>query len=171
MTSLGYLGLSSNQFEGEIPQSFARLCSLESLYLGYNILSGEFSKLVEILISTCPDQNSLVILHLSNNHLVGLLPNLTNFPSLKKFYLSRNHLVGSLHTLTNFLSLKDLDLSHNQLSGTVPETIGQMSQLEILNLSKNALEKVISETHFSQLFILRDLDLSYNSLALNFRSN
>ncbi|XP_028961754.2 receptor-like protein EIX2 [Malus domestica] len=147
LTSLSYLDLSFNQIEGWNPHSFARLCSLRSLVLRSNRLNGQFSQLVQILMSACA-QNSLKFLDLSYNHLVGPFPN-----------------------LIKFLSLKDLDLSGNQVSGIIPETIGKMSKLESIDLSMNHLGGVISESHFSRLARLKYLDLSFNSLVLNFHSD
>ncbi|XP_008343730.2 receptor-like protein EIX1 [Malus domestica] len=148
MSSLVYLSLSNNHIEGGIPQSFSRLCNLQELRLSNNTLNGRLSKLVQMLMSTCPNQNSLETLRLSYNHLSGSIPNLTNFSSLK-----------------------GLDLYENQLKGTIPESIGQMSNLEYMYLDMNALEGVVSESHFSNLSRLTSLYLSSNSLALSFNSN
>ncbi|VVA19416.1 PREDICTED: LRR receptor [Prunus dulcis] len=86
MSSLAHLYLTNNQLEGGDPHSFARLCSLQSLYLSRNNLSGQLSKFVQILFSTCA-QNSLEELYLSGNDLVGSLPDLTNLSSLELLYL------------------------------------------------------------------------------------
>ncbi|CAN6566407.1 unnamed protein product [Malus baccata var. baccata] len=148
MSFLVLLRLSDNQIEGGIQPSFSRLCNLQVLDLSNNILSGRLSWLVQILMSTCHDQNSLETLILSDNHLSGSIPNLTNFSLLKNLYLSEN-----------------------QLSGTIPESIGHMSKLEIISLEMNALEGVVSESHFYNLSRLLGLGLSSNSLALSFNSN
>ncbi|XP_070668302.1 receptor-like protein EIX1 [Malus domestica] len=146
LTSLVYLSLSDNKFDAVNPHSFSSLCSLQSLYLINNSLNGQFSEFVQML-STCV-QNSLESLYLSHNHLSGSIPNLTNFSSLKS-----------------------LSLYGNQLNGTIPESIGQLSNLEYMQLRMNDLEGVVSETHFSQLSRLQLLDLSSNSLVLSFNSN
>ncbi|XP_017179879.2 receptor-like protein EIX1 [Malus domestica] len=146
--SLVHLDLSSNQIEGGIPQSFSKLCNLQEFNLYNNTLSGQLSSLVQILLSACPDQNSLETLDLSRNHLSGSIPNLTNFSSLK-----------------------ELVLSDNQLSGTVPESFGHMSTLESIYLGMNGLEGVVSESHFYNLSRLRNLYMSYTSLSLSFSSN
>ncbi|CAL9005599.1 unnamed protein product [Prunus brigantina] len=143
MSSLEYLDLSDNQIEEANPNSFARLCNLRRLRLQRNHLSGQLSQ----LLPRCA-QNSLGDLD-----------------------LSENVLKGSLNNLTSFSSLLILNLSANQLSGKLPESIGQMSQLKEIDFSKNSLEGVVSETHFSKLSNLIYLDLSYNSLVLNFHSD
>ncbi|XP_050157603.1 receptor-like protein EIX2 [Malus sylvestris] len=146
MSSLAHVDLYDNQLEGAEPHSFSTLCSLQSLDLSGNNLSGQFSRFVQIL-PTCA-QNSLESLRLYGNQLAGPLPD-----------------------FTNFLSLKELYIPYNQLSGRIPESIGQMSKLELIDLGMNALEGLISESHFSELSKLSYLDLSSNSLVLNFQSN
>ncbi|KAH0970656.1 hypothetical protein GBA52_022812 [Prunus armeniaca] len=74
-------------------------------------------------------------------------------------------LPGSIGQMSNLVYL---DLSENKLSGRIPESIGQMSNLVDLDLSENKLSGRITETHFSKLSKLRYLDLSSNSLLLNF---
>ncbi|ONI23072.1 hypothetical protein PRUPE_2G168400 [Prunus persica] len=144
MSSLAYLSLYYNHLEGGIPNSFAKLCRLRELDLGFNSLSGQLSDFVETL-SKCA-QKTLESLDISHN------------PDLS----------GSLPDLTNFLSLKSLFLEKNNLSGRIPESIGQMSKLETIGFGWNSLEGVISETHFSKLSKLSYLSLSSNSLLLNF---
>ncbi|CAL2241712.1 unnamed protein product [Prunus armeniaca] len=144
MSSLEYLSLYGNQFEGGFPNSFAKLCRLRRLDLYGNRLSGQLTNFVEIL-SECV-QNTLEHLDISYN----------------------KDIVGSLPDLTNFLSLKHLNLEANNLSGRIPESIGQMSKLETIWFGGNSLEGVISETHFSKLSKLSSLVLSSNSLLLNF---
>ena len=91
--------------------------------------------------------------------------------SLEYLDLSWNRITGSLPNLTLFSSLKELLLYLNQFSGTVPESIGRLAELEILDISGNSLKGVISEAHFSTLSKLSYLHLSYNSLILNINSN
>ncbi|XP_020412995.1 LRR receptor-like serine/threonine-protein kinase ERL2 [Prunus persica] len=144
MSSLEYLIIYGSELEGGFPNSFAKLCRLRYLELFRNSLSGQLTKFVEIL-SEC-DQNTLEYLDISYN----------------------KDIVGSLPDLTNFLSLKHLFLGGNNLSGRIPESIGRMSELETIHFAWNSLEGVISETHFSKLSKLSYLDLSSNSLLLNF---
>ncbi|GMN72727.1 hypothetical protein TIFTF001_054784 [Ficus carica] len=74
------------------------------------------------------------------------------------------------HSLVS--SLKELRLSSNQLHGPVPDGIGELTQLETLDISVNSLEGVISEALFSKLSHLYYLDLSHNlNLVLSFASD
>ncbi|PQM38777.1 LRR receptor-like serine/threonine-protein kinase GSO2 [Prunus yedoensis var. nudiflora] len=95
---------------------------------------------------------------------------LNSSKSLVHVELHKNNLNSSIFqwlpgTHTNLVYL---DLSKNKLSGRIPESIGQISNLEYIDLRRNSFEGVISETHFSKLSKLRYLDLSSNSLVLNF---
>ncbi|PQQ20173.1 LRR receptor-like serine/threonine-protein kinase GSO2 [Prunus yedoensis var. nudiflora] len=167
MSSLEYLGLSDNKIEGANPNSFARLCNLRTLWLQRNHLSGQLSQ----LLPRCA-QNSLEALDLSENVLAGSLNNLTSFSSLKALYLDANQLSGKIpESIGQMSQLKYINFSINQLSGKIPESIGQMSQLEEIDFSMNSLEGVVSETHFLKLSNLYHLDLSSNSLVLNFHSD
>ena len=59
---------------------------------------------------------------------MGLLPDLTTFPSLRKLVLDKNH-----------------------LNRTIPVSLRKLSNLELLYLEDNPLEGVIFESHFSKL--------------------
>ncbi|GMN65374.1 hypothetical protein TIFTF001_034440 [Ficus carica] len=169
--SLVHLDLSSNALEGSIPEALGNLTKLTYLDLGYNNLEGE---LPNSLGNLCMLRELIV----EFNKLSGLLPfELTqSFPrctyySLEYLDLSYNRFRGSLPNLTIFPSLKEVFLSGNQYNGTVPETIGQLAQLESLILDGNSLEGVITEAHFSKLTKLSSLDLSDNSLTLKFNDH
>ncbi|CAL9007220.1 unnamed protein product, partial [Prunus brigantina] len=95
---------------------------------------------------------------------------LNSSKSLVHVDLYKNNLNSSISQLLpgTHTNLVYLDLSENKLSGRIPESIGQMSNLKSIYLEMNSLDGVISETHFSKLSKLRILDLSSNSLVLNF---
>ncbi|GKV47918.1 hypothetical protein SLEP1_g54768 [Rubroshorea leprosula] len=156
--SLVYLDLSSNQFQGLIPEnldlygnqfggipkSFGNLCKLRYLDLSYNNLDGMLPELIGNL-SGCL-QLSLEELDLHENKIKGPLPDM----------------------IKNLMSLRRLYLYNNQLSGTVPKSIGLLSKLELLDISSNSLNGMITESHFSTLSRLRGLYMSFNSLSFNF---
>ncbi|CAL2241783.1 unnamed protein product [Prunus armeniaca] len=95
---------------------------------------------------------------------------LNSSKSLVHVDLYNNSLNSSIFQLLpgTHTNLVYLELSENKLSGRIPESIGQMSNLEYIGLRMNSFEGVISETHFSKLPKLWFLDLSSNSLVLNF---
>ncbi|KAK4571389.1 hypothetical protein RGQ29_029987 [Quercus rubra] len=107
------LDLHHNQFV-HIPKSFGYICTLRELYLSSNNFNGQLVELMDNLSGCAKD--SLEVLDLSKNHITRLLPNFSIFPSLK-----------------------NLNLSENELNGTLPKSIGNLSNLELLNLSSTSL--------------------------------
>jgi hypothetical protein len=90
---------------------------------------------------------------------------------LKYFNLSWSQFSNS--NFLDFLesSLKNLFLSDNLLHGRILKNFTFPQQLEILYLDSNNLEGVITDSHFDNMSMLMYLNLSYNSLALNFSEN
>ncbi|KAM7489883.1 hypothetical protein LguiB_027367 [Lonicera macranthoides] len=151
MMSLESLHLSNCALEGEIPKSFKNLSRIQSLDLTSNNLIGQLPELFQTLFAS---KNSLQILELSQNKFSGSLSNsdFTSFSSLSQsstleyLDLSENELNGSLPDLTSFPLLRGLYLTNNKIQGRLPESIGELSNL-------------------------KELDLSFNLLALEFSSN
>ncbi|KAL1555663.1 receptor-like protein 47 [Salvia divinorum] len=138
MKQLQHLFLSRSNFSGSIPPQLGNLTNLRSLDLSYNPLS---------LISP---------------FIFGFV-----FGSLETMDLSYNQFTGLMPDLRAFPSLINLDLSGNNFTGSIPVSIGQLSKLQVLDLSRNSLEGLVSESHFSKLHKLKTLDLSFNSLILD----
>ncbi|CAJ1953034.1 unnamed protein product [Sphenostylis stenocarpa] len=136
-----------------------------------------YDNLLEVLI---PDgfgkiMNSLKVLQLGSNKLQGEIPaSLGNICTLQELHLSHNNLSGEISSFIQnsscFTSLSILDLSNNQLTGEIPKSIGLLYGLRSLHLEENYLEGDINQMHLTYLSKLIDLDLTDNSLALNFDS-
>ncbi|KAM5557503.1 receptor-like protein EIX2 [Rosa sericea] len=184
MDSLLSLDLSDNQLEGGIPKSFRSLCRLEKL----NLLSNNFSDRLEQSIGnlSCA-QDTLKSLYLGDNLWWGSFPDdLTRFVSLEELdihnatmsgslpesfrqlsqlrtlSLSHNRLSGSFPDVTGLSLLSSIDLSYNQLNGSLHDSLGQLSSLIEIDLSRNSLNVVLTEAHFLNLSELLSLDVSYN---------
>ncbi|KAF2320666.1 hypothetical protein GH714_029894 [Hevea brasiliensis] len=112
-------------------------------------------------------------LSLSNNHLVGNLPEwLSQLNNLVGLSLDYNLFHGPIPaSLGNLQNLTGVNLSGNQLNGTLPDSFGQLSQLSALDVSLYNLIGSISEVHFSKLNKLKFLGLSSNSFFSNVSSN
>ncbi|PQM38780.1 LRR receptor-like serine/threonine-protein kinase GSO2 [Prunus yedoensis var. nudiflora] len=195
LSNLRYLDLSHANFGGLIPYQLGNLRNLHYLDLNYPSGSIYAKNLYWLPNLSRLKYLDLSFVNLSSDvgwlEAVNMLPKLTNLTlqicnlpppvissvsllnsskSLVHVDLYKNNLNSSIFqwlpgTHTNLVYLR---LSKNKLSGRIPESIGQMSNLEFINLRKNSLEGVISETYFSKLSKLRYLDLSFNSLVLNF---
>ncbi|CAL5373621.1 unnamed protein product [Camellia sinensis] len=117
LQKLQMLDLLGNKFNGKIPLSSKNLTPLAYLYLGGNNLHGN----IPPSLGKCP----LVDLALDGNNLSGTIPKqvLTLSTSLN-LYLLDNHLVGSIQLeIGNLINLEQLDVSRNILSGKIPSTL------------------------------------------------
>ncbi|KAL0419351.1 UNVERIFIED_CONTAM: Receptor-like protein 6 [Sesamum radiatum] len=178
------LELSHNFFNGIVQlEKFQRLQYLRSLDLSYNNLSVDtsitntslstFPQLSWLGLASCnlhkfPDlinQHELMFLDLSNNWIIGEVPNWIweiGNGTLYSLNLSSNLLVGlqkpvvgngilpghsEIHpqrgtipkSLGNLTQLGSLDLSTNQLTGEIPKELTCLTFLEALNISNNQL--------------------------------
>ncbi|XP_019168518.1 PREDICTED: LRR receptor-like serine/threonine-protein kinase GSO2 isoform X2 [Ipomoea nil] len=181
LSSLEYLHLDGNNFEGTIPNSLSNL-PLHSLDIRDNKLSGEIPRwmgrltsLVQLTLSKnhleghipiefC-NLKSLSILDLSENNLTGSIPSCLNPSSIKHVSLSKHQLSGQLtRAFFNNTALVILDLSYNSFVGIIPEWIGTISRLSSLLLNGNRFEGKVP-TQVCQLMRLSLLDLSNNLLS------
>ncbi|KAM7465592.1 hypothetical protein LguiB_013154 [Lonicera macranthoides] len=191
--SLENLNFCCSQLEGELPNSLRNLSRLKSLDLSNNILRGQLYEFFQTWDAR--GKNSLEILNLERNQISGSPPDITKIPSLKELRLSYNELNGSFpNSFCQISRLVILDFSYNQMTGSLPDlslfplvrelylnnnhldgrfskSIGQLLQLELLDVSSNSLADTISEAYLSNLSKLNSLDLSFNSLALEFNSD
>ncbi|TKW15224.1 hypothetical protein SEVIR_5G222700v4 [Setaria viridis] len=139
LTNLEYLDISANRIFGRVPSGIGNLRSLSYLDLSQNMLVGS-------LPSSIGNMRSLTYLDLSKNMLNGSIPSG----------------IGNMRSLTH------LDLSKNMLMGDVADGIGLLSNLTFLRFDSNNLSGVLSEVHFMTLVKLDFLNLSKNSLKLDF---
>ncbi|WKA07398.1 hypothetical protein VitviT2T_025232 [Vitis vinifera] len=163
MTTLAYLGLYGNELRGSIPDAFGNMTSLAYLYLSSNQLEGEIPKSLR-------DLCNLQILYLSQNNLTGLLEKdflACSNNTLEVLDLSHNQFKGSFPWLSGFSQLRELYLEFNHLNGTLPESIGQLAQLEVLSIRSNSLRGTVLANYLFGLSNLSVLDLSFNSLTFN----
>ncbi|KAG2449829.1 hypothetical protein HYH02_005352 [Chlamydomonas schloesseri] len=108
LDSLRFLDLSRNRFSGGLPSSLAGSSQLIYLNASFNNISGTLVLFAFKLRST---PNSLQVLDLSHNSLVGSVPS----------YLSQLAVFSVQGALPSFPRV--LDLSYNRLSGAVPDFV------------------------------------------------
>ncbi|KAM4078953.1 hypothetical protein ACB094_09G079000 [Castanea mollissima] len=212
------LNLNGNQLEGVVPRSLINCTDLEVFDIGNNEISDVFpcylrsiSKLRVLIlrsnkfkgpINSCRRSRSnfispiLQIVDLASNEFTGKLPRkffstwkaishygqfyyqdrititskgldielvkiLTIFTSID---ISANKLEGVPETIGELKSLYVLNLSHNALTGEIPLSLGNLSQLESLDLSSNNITGKIP-MQLVDLTFLAALNLSFNQLV------
>ncbi|XP_068653789.1 probable LRR receptor-like serine/threonine-protein kinase At1g74360 [Aristolochia californica] len=128
--SLQYVDLSSNKFVGPIWAGFARL---REFSVSENNLTGEISR--EIFASAC----NLEMLDLSENLFAGQFPQeISNCKALDSLNLYGNGFVGLIPSEIGALkNLRALYLGSNNFSREIPETLLNCSELIFLDVSYN----------------------------------
>ncbi|XP_068341727.1 receptor-like protein 7 [Pyrus communis] len=162
LTQLVYLDYSANKFNGSVP-SFSMAKNLTLIDLSDNQLKGQINSLQwENLIN-------LVNLNLRHNLLDGTIPSsLFSLPLLQKLQLCNNQFSGLLLEFANNSVLDTLDLSSNKLEGSIPMSILKVRRLKFLSLSSNNFTGTFLLNDIQQLRDLSNLDLSFNSLSINY---
>ncbi|KAK4487007.1 hypothetical protein RD792_006322 [Penstemon davidsonii] len=140
MSSLTILDLSDNNLRGEIPTEMGLLSNLTYLNLEMNELNGEMSQSIFNL-------SRLRVLSLVGNELSGTIPFSVNrgLPNLERLFLGINRFTGRIpNSISNLTNLKILDLANNSFSGHIPITLGNLHNIESLNLQANQFTNDLS---------------------------
>ncbi|KAL2250379.1 UNVERIFIED_CONTAM: Receptor-like protein 7 [Sesamum indicum] len=180
-TEMGVLNLGNNDLNDNFPCWLKNLTGLRVLVLSNNKFHGNISCLGDSI--TWPN---LQIVNIASNAFNGVLPE-NLFRDLKALSVDQDgldHLNFLFLTASHIyyqdsvtLTLKGLDVelekilniftavdfSNNHFSGIIPETIGELKSLYVLNLSHNALSGHIPGS-IGNLEDLESLDLSFNNL-------
>lgn len=206
---LSALHLNSNRFYGSVPTTLADLEYLTELDLSNNMFTGSFPtstlyipNLVYLdlrfnrFVGRIPDElfeKDLDAIFLHNNMFDGYIPNrLWNSPAsvvtlannrfsgnlpetfgymgyssssssgLREVLFFNNKLTGCIPEGVGFLTnMEVLDFSFNSLTGHLPATISCLTEVEVLNLAHNQIIGVVSDVVCS-LGKLVNLTISYN---------
>ncbi|XP_027185080.1 probable LRR receptor-like serine/threonine-protein kinase At3g47570 [Coffea eugenioides] len=147
-----------NKFTGPIPTSMGDLRFLERLNLNVNLLVSDSSSPELSFITSLAKCQYLVALSLDGNPLNGIIPDsVSNLStSLEELNAANCKIKGSIPDgIGNLRSLILLDLSNNKLNGSLPATIKDLQKLQYMDLSMN---KLISRVPLHLLCALHNLD-------------
>ena len=194
LTALEELRLTDNALGGTIPAALGNLTNLRELYCdncGFTgaipAALGDLSNLTElsfqsnVFTGTIPAAlgglTKLEELRLTGSQLTGPIPAaLGNLTKLKNLTLLSNRLNGSIPGwLGSFSELTSLNLSHNKdtaddppqyvgFTGPIPPALGDLDNLENLDLKSNSLTGPIPPA-LGDLDNLKNLELQDNSLT------
>ncbi|KAK7364430.1 hypothetical protein VNO80_13084 [Phaseolus coccineus] len=137
--NISILDLSNNQITGQLPDCWEHLSSLQFLDLSNNNWSEKIPQSMGGLVN-------LGALLLRNKSLTGELPlTLKNHIHLETLDLSENLIRGLIPSWIgdSLQQLKMLSLRSNRFFGSVPVHLCQLSQILVLDLSRNNLSKGI----------------------------
>ncbi|CAN1836900.1 Probable LRR receptor-like serine/threonine-protein kinase At3g47570 [Linum perenne] len=160
LNSLEKSHLYNNKLSRHIPSSIGNMTRLNQLDISDNYLFGE----ILVSIQNC---QKIAFLRLSRNNLSGVIPpQLWSLTSLSIILaLSDNRFTGALPVeVGNLKNLEYLDLSYNMLSDRIPSSLGSCIRLEYLYLRGNHLQGIIPSS-LSALRGIQWLDLSSNNLS------
>ncbi|KAL3576207.1 hypothetical protein D5086_021490, partial [Populus alba] len=164
LVSLEKLGLEVNSLNGVIPNEMGNLHTLQELDLGFNNITGSIP-------STFFNFSILRRVNMAYNYLSGHLPSNTGFglPNLEELYLEKNELSGPIpDSISNASKLIVVDLSYNSFSGIIPDLLGNLRNLQKLNLAENILT---SKSLHSELSFLSSLSNCRSLAYLRFNGN
>ncbi|KAI9080714.1 hypothetical protein K1719_037380 [Acacia pycnantha] len=164
LSQLQRLYLTSNRLRGPFPTTLGRLQNLRELIIDVNIL-GSGSNGDMDFISSLTNCSQLLKLGLQANGFGGVLPkSIGNFTSpLDTLYMGHNKISGGIpEELGNLVGLAVLDMGHNVLQGEIPVSIGKLKNLGRMFFQKNQLSGNIP-TVLGNLTKLFDLYLHTNN--------
>ncbi|KAK3428661.1 hypothetical protein EUGRSUZ_E00148 [Eucalyptus grandis] len=163
LTYLKVIGLRSNNFHGPIESNLSQLnfTSLHILDISNNSFNGEFPS---NLLKSCHAMKGMV-----GQDNLAYLDIFETLPHAS-FYISTTYAMKLMNKgvkreyakIPNVLIA--IDLSNNKFEGFIPELIGDLESLRMLNLSNNLLNGSIPPS-LANLTVLEALDLSRNNLV------
>ncbi|KAJ3693842.1 hypothetical protein LUZ60_009322 [Juncus effusus] len=182
LSDLTFFHVNTNRFTGTIPDSFSELQFLTELDLSNNQFSGRFPtgtilipqlKYLDlrfnVFSSEIPDElfeKNLDAIFLNNNRFEGDIPmSLWSSPA-SVITLANNNLTGNIPTIFSSVSsrAKELLLLNNKLTGCIPESLGYLSDIEVLDLSFNSLGGQVPSS-LSCLAGIQVLNMAHNELT------
>ncbi|KAF7028141.1 hypothetical protein CFC21_040104 [Triticum aestivum] len=162
MRSLGFLDLSSNRLEGNLP------IPLISSTFGGVLLDYSNNSFSSITPAVDMHINNSIKLDLSKNKLNGDIPTSICGGNYEILDLSYNNLTGPIPAcLIQHGNMKVLKMRKNQLHGILPENIGEGCMLQTIDLNSNLIEGKIPRS-LSNCRSLEVFDIGNNHIVDSF---
>lgn len=158
LENLEELTLKQCLLSGEIPASIFGLTKLKVLDLGVNSLSGSIPAEIRNL-------TELTYLSFERNRLSGEL-DLTGLSKLEDVYLIQNSFTGDIKFLETLTLCVNFNIWRNKFSGEIPVGIGNLKQLESLQLAENNITGALPK-ELTECTSMRYIDVSLNRLTGN----
>ena len=144
--------LSHNKLVGVIPTKVFNVSTLKVFEVSNNSLSGSLSSIAGVRLP------NLEVLRMRSNNFCGTIPHfIFNASKLSILELSQNSFAGFIpNTFGNLRNLQRLKLYDNYLTSSTPElsflsSLSNCKSLTHLSLSNNPLDSVLSRTSVSNL--------------------
>ncbi|XP_059433906.1 receptor-like protein 19 [Corylus avellana] len=177
-TNLEVLNLGNNQMNDAFPSWLGILPELRVLILRSNGIYGEMES-----SNSSFDFPNIRVIDLSHNNITGELPSqyFQNWKSMQSIgvhglmYMQSNFYSTYIYSMTLInkgtkivyerilVFFMAIDLSSNKFKGEIPEVVGHLKELKLLNLSNNFLTGPIPSC-LGNLTELESLDFSQNKL-------
>ncbi|PKI42629.1 hypothetical protein CRG98_036911 [Punica granatum] len=164
MSQLNDFQITSNSFTGDVP-SFRKMSNLLFLGIGSNYLGRGLANDLDFLCSLTNATN-LYYLGIGNNSFGGEVPKCIGNLSiiLDMFVLEGNALSGTMpSSIGNLINLEVLSVSLNNFSGSIPPEIGNLKKVKELYLAYNMFTGEVPHT-LGNLSMLAHLSMSKNNL-------
>ncbi|XP_019158227.1 PREDICTED: receptor-like protein 12 [Ipomoea nil] len=160
LPNLEVLSLSYCDLNGPIHPSFATLKSLSYLKLSFNNLSSDIPENVFLL-------PTLKTIDISNNHLLsGQFPEFPKHTSLQRISLFQTNFHGELpESIGNLQSLKILEIYRCNFSGLIPSSLSNLTSIIELDIKENRFTGSLPPFHSTSVPNLSYLDMSSNLLT------
>ncbi|KAJ8770205.1 hypothetical protein K2173_011546 [Erythroxylum novogranatense] len=159
-TKLEAIGFAYNKLVGKIPEDIGSLVELKYVDIFQNNLTGK-------LPSSLGNLTLLNVLYTTFNNLVGKIPaEIGKLSSLKVFEIGANSISGTIpETLFNISSLTDFAITDNQIRGIIPYNIGlNFPNLIFFGNAKNRFYGSIPDS-FGNASKLEYIDISFNNFV------
>ncbi|PNY04034.1 receptor-like protein kinase [Trifolium pratense] len=156
-STLTILDLSHNKIQGIVPNWIWKLQNLGSLNISHNFLTNLEGPLQNVT-------SNLIILDMHNNQLVGSIPVFSKYAAYLDYSMNKFSSVIP-QDIGNYLSITYvLSVSNNTIHGSIPKSLCNASNLQVLDLSNNNISGEIPSCLITMTNILHVLNMRKNNI-------